>query len=124
MPEAEEAWVVPEGEKATPLTRKEETDFFEAQFPGCEQVFTYELRILDRFGKETQAADPYSFLPLITPDDQYLFNEGNDWRTYNKLGAHLRNVNGVKGVDFAVWAPNAERVSVVGDFNVWDGRRH
>ena len=60
---------------------------------------------------------------LITAYDLYLFGEGNHTRIYEKLGAHILNVDGVQGVHFAVWAPNAERVSVVGDFNAWDGRR-
>jgi 1,4-alpha-glucan branching enzyme len=124
LPAAEQAWVVPDGGEPAPMVRKEGTDFFEAQFPGKDQIFPYQLRVLEKSGVESQEADPYSFLPLISPDDQYLFNQGAHWRTYEKLGAHIRTVDGVKGVHFAVWAPNAERVSVIGDFNQWDGRRH
>jgi 1,4-alpha-glucan branching enzyme len=62
--------------------------------------------------------------PLITDYDLYLFGEGNHTRIYDRLGAHLITVDGVEGVHFAVWAPNASRVSVVGDFNNWDGRTH
>jgi 1,4-alpha-glucan branching enzyme len=125
LPEAEEAWVVPtDGGKAVAMTRKEGTDFFEAQFTGKDDVFPYELRILDREGRTVQAPDPYSFLPVLSRDDQYLINQGNHWRTYNKLGAHILEIDGVPGVHFAVWAPNAVRVSVIGDFNGWDGRRH
>ncbi len=61
---------------------------------------------------------------LITDFDLYLFGEGKHERIYDKLGAHPRSVAGVEGTHFAVWAPNAERVSVVGSFNDWDGRRH
>jgi 1,4-alpha-glucan branching enzyme len=61
---------------------------------------------------------------ILTPYDLYLFGEGNHTRIYDKLGAHIVTLEGVEGVHFAVWAPNADRVSVVGDFNAWDGRVH
>jgi 1,4-alpha-glucan branching enzyme len=54
----------------------------------------------------------------------HLINKGDHHKTYEKLGSHILEINGVKGVHFAVWAPSAKRVSVVGDFNLWDGRRH
>ncbi len=68
--------------------------------------------------------DPYCFPPLLSEHDLYLFNEGRLLKAYDMLGAHPASVNGVDGVRFATWAPNAERVSVVGDFNQWDGRMH
>ncbi|MFT7559947.1 MAG: 1,4-alpha-glucan branching enzyme [Flavobacteriales bacterium] len=68
--------------------------------------------------------DVYRFPTLLNADDIYLFNEGTNERAYEFLGAHLRTVDGVDGCCFAVWAPNAKRVSVVGNFNFWDGRRH
>ncbi len=61
---------------------------------------------------------------FFTDFDLHLFNEGTHWRSYEKMGAHLRECNGVKGVNFAVWAPNASHVSVIGDFNGWDGQKH
>ncbi|MGA8182783.1 MAG: 1,4-alpha-glucan branching enzyme, partial [Terriglobia bacterium] len=61
---------------------------------------------------------------MLTDEDVYLFNEGSHYRLYQKLGAHLKNVNGQEGVCFAVWAPNAESVSVIGDFNGWDKGSH
>ncbi len=68
--------------------------------------------------------DPYSFLPQISELDCFLFNQGNHYKIYEKLGAHIKTVNGIKGVCFGVWAPSALRVSVIGNFNNWDGRIH
>ncbi len=68
--------------------------------------------------------DPYSFPSYMTELDTYLLGEGTHLHIYERLGAHLIEINGIKGVHFAVWAPNAQRVSVVGNFNNWDGRRH
>lgn len=72
----------------------------------------------------TEKRESEGYKPLLTDFDLQLLGEGKHYRTYEKLGAHLREVNGQKGVFFAVWGPNAERVSVVGDFNDWDGSRH
>ena len=73
-------------------------------------------------GSEGREIEPY--VPLLTNFDLQLIGEGTHYRTYEKLGAHLREVDGVKGVHFAVWAPNAERVSVVGNFNKWEPSQH
>jgi 1,4-alpha-glucan branching enzyme len=82
-------------------------------------------RLRAQFGeKEVEMEDPYRFAPLLTDYDLYLLGEGNHLRLYDKLGAHLLTQDGVAGVGFVVWAPNAQRVSVVGEFNFWDGRRH
>ncbi len=75
-------------------------------------------------GKEAEYYDPYQFTPNIPLDELKKFNAGYNYEVYKYLGAHPANVDGVKGYTFAVWAPNAKRVSVVGDFNFWDGRRH
>ncbi|MBX3529232.1 MAG: 1,4-alpha-glucan branching protein GlgB [Rhizobiaceae bacterium] len=75
-------------------------------------------------GGEWQVTDPYSFGPVLGPMDDYFIGEGSHLRLFDKLGAHLIEHEGASGVHFAVWAPNARRVSVVGDFNEWDGRRH
>jgi 1,4-alpha-glucan branching enzyme len=75
-------------------------------------------------GGEQISEDPYSFGPLLGDMDLYLFAEGNHRDLSSALGAQLKTVDGVEGVRFAVWAPNARRVSVIGDFNVWDGRSH
>ncbi|HBD94420.1 MAG: 1,4-alpha-glucan branching enzyme [Spirochaetes bacterium GWF1_31_7] len=68
--------------------------------------------------------DTYMFLPVLSDFDLHLFSEGNHFDSYNKLGAHCITLQGVKGVSFAVWAPNAKRVSVIGNFNHWDGRHN
>jgi 1,4-alpha-glucan branching enzyme len=75
-------------------------------------------------GGEWDVYDPYSFGPVLGPMDDYYINEGTHLRLFDKLGAHAIEFEGVAGVHFAVWAPNARRVSVVGQFNEWDGRRH
>jgi len=75
-------------------------------------------------GAEWWVTDPYSFGPVLGPVDDLLMAQGTHVRLYDKMGAHLISHEGVQGVHFAVWAPNARRVSVVGDFNDWDGRRH
>jgi 1,4-alpha-glucan branching enzyme len=75
-------------------------------------------------GGEWIVLDPYSFGPVLGEVDDYLTAEGSHFDLYDKLGAHLMNHEGIDGVHFAVWAPNAERASVIGDFNAWDGRRH
>lgn len=94
---------------------------FEAIIPGAKR-FPYTLRLTDPVGGVVDLDDPYAFGPLLSDFDLHLIGEGNHYRTYEKLGAHLREVDSVRGVHFAVWAPNAERVSVIGNFNNWDGR--
>jgi 1,4-alpha-glucan branching enzyme len=84
----------------------------------------YRLRLTFPDGHRLELIDPYAFPPVLTDYDLYLFGEGTHYLKYEKLGAHVREVDGVRGVHFAVWAPNAKRVSVVGDFNLWDGRVH
>ncbi len=87
-------------------------------------AINYRLRVASSDGKITEMHDPYATSSFITDFDKYLFNAGKHWQIYNRLGAHLRSVDGVNGVNFAVWAPNAQSVQVVGDFNCWDGRSH
>ena len=86
---------------------------------------TKQYRLRARFGdNDVELEDPYRFPPVLSDFDLHLLGEGNHLRLYDKLGAHPMELDGVAGVAFAVWAPNAQRVSVVGDFNFWDGRRH
>ncbi len=84
----------------------------------------YRLLVERPDGALDMLEDPYRFPPLLGDLDIHLLAEGTHLRTFEKLGAHVRTVDGVDGVHFAVWAPNADRVSVVGDFNGWDGRCH
>lgn len=86
--------------------------------------FDYVLDVKFDNGEEITYIDPYIFEPVLDPIDISLFNEGEHYKIYEKMGAHVMTVDGVDGVLFSVWAPNAERVSVVGNFNNWDGRRH
>ncbi|HEY6908849.1 MAG TPA: 1,4-alpha-glucan branching protein GlgB [Myxococcales bacterium] len=96
---------------------------FEARLNGRDQVFGYLLRVEYR-GASFTFRDPYSFLPTLGELDLHLVAEGRHERIWERLGAHPRHHQGVFGTSFAVWAPNARSVSVVGDFNSWDGRLH
>ncbi len=104
------------------MDKVEERGFFELTLPG-KDFFAYFLEIEEEEGVRV-TADPYSFLPFFSEFDLHLFNEGTYHFAYERLGAHVLEVGGIKGVYFSVWAPNARRVSVVGDFNKWDGRIH
>ena len=106
------------------LTRVHEAGLFQWEGPEGRLPPHPTVRWEDAHGHEHQAVDPYTFLPVIPDFDLYLFGEGKHHHAYRFLGANPRVIDGVEGVLFAVWAPNAERVSVVGDFNDWDGRRH
>ncbi len=125
LPQAASAQVL-SGElgKAVTMTNLRNSGFFEALVEGRDRLFTYKLRLTGPDGRAWEIHDPYSFWPVLSDFDEHLFSEGKDLRTYEKLGAHPMVRGGVPGVFFAVWAPNASRVSVVGDFNSWDGSRH
>jgi 1,4-alpha-glucan branching enzyme len=106
------------------LARIEGTDLFTWEGSAQAVPDRYRLRWEDRAGNSYDRHDPYCFPPQIEDFDLHLFAEGRHWHAYRFLGAHTRRVHGVDGVQFAVWAPNGERVSVVADFNDWDGRIH
>jgi 1,4-alpha-glucan branching enzyme len=110
------------GKPPLPFDKVHDAGLFEVILPAGEERPDYQLRLRDARGAETVTADPYSFGPILGELDLHLFSEGNHHRLYDKLGAHLCTVGGVTGCTFAVWAPNARRVSIVGDFNGWDGR--
>lgn len=124
QPYAKEVCVIDKNNGARhPLTKIGPDGFFEGVIPDRDP-FPYRVQTTDYEGNTCEFEDPYAFPPLISDFDLYLFGEGTDYRTYNKLGAHPHTVNGIDGVHFAVWAPNALRVGVVGAFNRWDGRHH
>jgi 1,4-alpha-glucan branching enzyme len=107
------------GKPVAAAERVDEAGFFVARIAGRTRPFAYRLRT----GEGEEFDDVYRFPPLLGELDVYLLAEGNHLASYDRLGAHPAVLDGVRGVGFAVWAPNAERVSVVGDFNAWDGRR-
>jgi 1,4-alpha-glucan branching enzyme len=102
--------------------------FFEALLPSNQASApapsSYRIQARTHHGEPFEVYDPYAFPCVLTEFDLYLMGEGRHFDTYEKLGAHLITLEGVRGVQFAVWAPSARRVSVVGDFNRWDGRVH
>ncbi|HSU53800.1 MAG TPA: 1,4-alpha-glucan branching enzyme, partial [Candidatus Dormibacteraeota bacterium] len=127
IPGAANVELQPVHEKDKPsikLKRIPKTDVFEGQTKGASRVYAYDLVITDHAGNVRRTRDPYSFLPTLGEADLYLFGKGDERRIYDKLGSQLRTIDGVSGASFAVWAPNAQRISVVGDFNNWDGRSH
>ncbi len=109
---------------AVDLNRVHATGLFEGRVPYRRPVQPYRLQVRYRNGIEVEKHDAYYFAPQLTDFDFYLFGEGNHYSIYYKLGAHPGELDGLRGTRFAVWAPNAERVSVVGPFNFWDGRKH
>src|SRR6266478_9631716 len=127
LPQAEKVEIEPVHEKDKPritLQRSNHAGIFEGGSNEANRVYAYDLVITDRRGQVRRTRDPYSFLPTLGEADLYLFGKGDERRLYEKLGAQLRTIDGVAGSSFAVWAPNAQRVSVVGDFNGWDGHYH
>ncbi len=110
--------------ETAPMEELHPDGFFEAVFRAREEIFPYRLRVTNDEGLTWEIADPYSFWPVLTDFDLHLLSEGTHLRAYERLGAHLRVICEDSGVLFAVWAPNASRVSVIGPFNGWDGRRH
>ena len=97
--------------------------FFAGVVPQTHDFLAYQLQVY--WGKESQILeDPYRYHPMINDLDEWFLAEGSFLRPYEVLGAHFIECDGVSGVNFRLWAPNAKRVSVVGDFNYWDGRRH
>ena len=129
LPRASEVSVVfADGRSPYPAQRLHPDGFFEAVVPDAGAPWptpaSYRLRVTEADGSSREIHDPYAFPPLLSDFDLHLIGEGTHYQKYEKLGAHLREVAGVKGVHFGVWAPNARRVSVVGDFNQWEGRAH
>ena len=121
LPGASEVSALSTKGEASSLAPVHESGLFIGPLPG--EDTRYKLRA--RFGENVVTLDDaYRFPPVLSETDLYLLAEGTDMRLYDRLGAHPLVHDGVPGVAFAVFAPNARRVSVAGDFNVWDGRRH
>src|SRR6267143_1612693 len=126
LPWAAEACISPKSAaKVTDAVNLRPEGFFEATWPSTQATAPapagYKIRGRTHQGEPFEIYDPYAFPYLLTEFDLYLMGEGRHYDTYEKLGAHVKTLEGVTGVHFAVWAPNARRVSVVGDFNGWDG---
>ena len=111
------------GEQKLPMVR-DEHGLFALFLSDRTAPMAYRLELTFGDGRVELRDDPYRFLPTLGEMDLHLFNEGRHLRLWEKLGAHLREIDGVAGTSFAVWAPNATRVSVIGAFNDWDGRAH
>ncbi len=121
LPEASNVEAVGEHGETAELSRIHDAGLFVGALPNGSK--RYQLRA--RFGQTVvDLDDPYRFPPVLSDFDLYLLGEGTHQRIYDKLGAHPMTLDGVPGVGFVVLAPNAKRVSVVGDFNYWNPRRH
>jgi len=105
------------------MVRLDETGFF-GVLVNKDKIFKYTYVITNEDGTIWEQEDAYAYLPVLPDDELELFAQGIHYNIYKLLGAHKKKIGGVEGVEFAVWAPNAQKVSVVGDFNMWDGRRH
>lgn len=112
-----------EGDKSYKMEQADEEGFFALLLPG-KTVPAYEYIVESENGSLRKVKDAYNFAPQITRQDTEKFNAGIHYMIYEKLGAHPMKIDGTEGTCFAVWAPNALRVSVTGDFNGWDGRVH
>ncbi len=125
LPDASRVLVIEKENQETlcELTHLDDRGFFAGVVPDTRNFFAYQLQVY--WGKESQIIeDPYRYHPMINDLDEWLLAEGSFLRPYEVLGAHFIECDGVSGVNFRLWAPNAKRVSVVGDFNYWDGCRH
>jgi 1,4-alpha-glucan branching enzyme len=123
-PEAESVRVRVEGAEPVELERAHPAGLFEGKLDGAEVPLRYRLEVSYSEGATLVVDDPYAFPPTLGELDLHLASEGRHERIYERLGAHVREIEGVVGTSFAVWAPSARSVSVVGDFNLWDGRLH
>ncbi|MCI8662538.1 MAG: 1,4-alpha-glucan branching protein GlgB [Hungatella sp.] len=123
MPTAEKVSVKLNGKKEYPMSLMDDPGFFAVLIPR-KTVTEYTLVVAYDNGATEEIQDPYAYGPQFKEEELKKFEAGIYYDVYEKMGAHTMEIKGVKGVYFAVWAPCAMRVSVVGDFNMWDGRRH
>lgn len=123
-PDAQKVEILVNGSSSEPIEAEKihRDGFFCARIPQATSDLDYHLRLTSWADTEWTMRDAYRYGPIMGEIDLHLFAEGQHWRIYDKFGAHLRTIVGDAGIYFAVWAPNAQRVSVVGDFNGWDGR--
>ncbi len=123
-PDARKIEIVLDRDPEEPIAAQkiQQDGFFCAAVLGATRDLPYRLRVTAWDGSQQLTRDPYQYGPIMGEVDLHLFTEGQHWKIYEKFGAHPRTIGDAAGVYFAVWAPNAQRVSVVGDFNDWDGR--
>lgn len=127
QPHAKSVALIPhQSQQRVPMQRIHDAGLFEVEIPSvsAKEQHLYRFELSSYENELTQIYDPFAFPPLLTDFDLHLFGEGMHLDIYERMGAHLREIDGVQGVNFAVWAPNAQRVSVIGEFNHWDGRIH
>ncbi|MEX0794596.1 MAG: 1,4-alpha-glucan branching protein GlgB [Pirellulaceae bacterium] len=127
LPNTQKAWLFhPAHGDSRPMKKIHPAGLFEGWCPldSVTEKGQYQFRVCNESGQMKMIHDPYAFPSFFSEFDLHLLGQGNHWKSYEKMGAHIREVNGVTGVNFAVWAPNASSVSVVGDFNEWDARSH
>ncbi|MBN2383954.1 1,4-alpha-glucan branching protein GlgB [bacterium] len=124
VPDAEQMLLVCGDDGPVPMHRLHNAGFFEVVLDDPPSIIPYRLEAVYPDGSRMQMYDVYSFGPVMSTYDLHLIGEGTEEFIYHKLGAHLKTVQGVSGTYFAVWAPNARRVSLTGPFNRWNGRQH
>lgn len=127
LPDAKKAWIIPkdeEDEGKYEMDRIGDTPLFSITFKKQEKRFPYTIEYLNNEENIFEKEDPYYFPTIFSKYDLHLFGEGTNYKIYEKLGAHEREFDGVKGFHFAVWAPNAKAVSVIGEFNRWTSGEH
>ncbi len=126
LPRAKDAWINLRSQERgiVPMKRLHASGFFQAVFENQKQIFSYLVGYRDEHGHVTESEDPYAYQTEISDYDLHLFGEGNHLQIYEKFGGRLATLGNVSGVHFAVWAPNAKSVSVVGNFNHWREGAH
>lgn len=125
-PAAKTLYVLPSDKSAKPveMAKRHADGFYEAEIKTRHKNFRYQFRAIGHNDAVEEYHDPYRFPSLLSEEEKQLFLQGQFYHMYRRFGAHVIEIDGVAGVNFVVWAPNATRVSVIGNFNSWDGRYH